>query len=44
MSLVRGKNISKSYGDKLIIERSSFHLSGGEKIGLIGANGMGKTT
>ena len=44
MSLVRGKNISKSYGDKLIIERSSFQLNEGEKIGLIGANGAGKTT
>jgi len=44
MSLVRGKNISKSYGDKLIIERSSFQLNEGEKIGLIGANGVGKTT
>lgn len=44
MSLVRGKNISKSYGDKLIIERSSFQVSEGEKIGLIGANGVGKTT
>ncbi len=44
MSLVKGKNISKSYGDKLIIERSSFQLNEGEKIGLIGANGVGKTT
>lgn len=44
MSLVNGKNISKSYGDKLIIERSSFQLNEGEKIGLIGANGVGKTT
>ncbi len=44
MSLVRGKNISKSYGDKLIMERSSFQLNEGERIGLIGANGVGKTT
>jgi len=44
MSLVKGENISKSYGDKLIIEKSSFQISEGEKIGLIGANGVGKTT
>ena len=44
MSLVRRKNISKSYGDKLIIERSYFQLNAEEKIGLIGANGVGKTT
>lgn len=44
MPLVRGKNISKSYGDKVIIERSSFQVNEGEKIGLIGANGVGKTT
>jgi len=44
MLLIRGDNISKSYGDKLIIKESSFQISEKEKIGLIGANGVGKTT
>lgn len=44
MSLVMGENISKFYQDKLVIEESSFQINQEEKIGLIGANGVGKTT
>jgi len=44
MSLVIGENISKFYQDKLVIEESSFQINQEEKIGLIGANGVGKTT
>lgn len=44
MSLVIGENISKFYQDKLIIEKSSFQINVKEKVGLIGANGVGKTT
>lgn len=37
-------NISKSYGDKTIVSRFSDIILRGDKIGLIGPNGIGKTT
>ncbi len=42
--VVEAKNISKSYGDKLVIDNQSFHINRGEKIAFVGKNGMGKTT
>jgi len=44
LALVRGEGISKSYGDNLLIEKVSFSINEKEKIGLIGRNGVGKTT
>lgn len=38
------KEISKSYGCKVIFEKSSFYIKQGEKVGLFGKNGCGKTT
>ena len=38
------KNLSKSYGSTLALNRVSFHVSAGEVIGLLGPNGAGKTT
>lgn len=37
-------NIKKSYGANLIFENISFSVQSGERIGLIGPNGCGKTT
>ena len=37
-------NISKSYGAVSILERVSFSVAAGERVGLIGPNGCGKTT
>ena len=37
-------NVSKSFGEKLLIENLSFKLPPGGIIGVIGANGAGKTT
>ncbi|MDF2384103.1 ATP-binding cassette domain-containing protein [Nostoc ellipsosporum NOK] len=37
-------NVSKSYGDNLIIRNSSVEIDRGDKIALIGANGKGKST
>ena len=38
------KHINKSYGDKCILKDASGGIFRGDKIGLIGANGLGKST
>ena len=38
------ENISKSYGDKKVLENLSLKILPGDKIALIGANGVGKST
>ena len=42
--LVELKDVSKSFGDNIIVERSSVEIDRGDKIALIGANGKGKST
>ena len=42
--VIEAKSISKSYGDKILIENLSFRLPPGGIVGVIGANGVGKTT
>ncbi|MBK9380587.1 MAG: ABC-F family ATP-binding cassette domain-containing protein [Chitinophagaceae bacterium] len=42
--LVELKNVSKSFGDNVIIENSSMEIDRDDKIALIGANGKGKST
>lgn len=42
--LVELNNVSKAFGDNVIIENSSIEIDRGDKIALIGANGKGKTT
>lgn len=39
-----GENLSKSFGDKLIFENINFKVYNGDRIGIIGGNGVGKTT
>ncbi len=42
--VVEAKNLSKGYGDRLLIESLSFSLPRGGIVGVIGPNGAGKTT
>lgn len=44
MPLIKGKQISKSFGERDILKDISFEIRAGEKIGLVGWNGAGKTT
>ncbi|MBN1979484.1 MAG: ABC-F family ATP-binding cassette domain-containing protein, partial [Anaerolineae bacterium] len=44
MSLIRLHNVAKQYGDNLVLREVYFRLSEGERVGLIGKNGTGKTT
>lgn len=44
MSILEVKNLSHGFGDRDIFENVSFRLLKGEHIGLVGANGEGKST
>lgn len=37
-------NISKSFGDKKLLDKFEYHFNRGERIGIIGKNGTGKST
>ena len=43
-SVIEVKNLSKGFGDKLLIDKLSFSLPPGGIVGIIGPNGAGKTT
>jgi ATP-binding cassette ChvD family protein len=42
--VVKAEHLSKSYGDRVLIEDLTFNLPRGGIVGVIGANGAGKTT
>ncbi len=42
--LIEAKDITKSYGEKLVLKSGSFTIYNGEKLALLGANGSGKTS
>ncbi len=42
--MIRVENLTKSFGDRLILDEVSFTMSAKERVGLVGQNGHGKTT
>lgn len=44
MNILNIEHISKIYGDKVIFDDISYGIHAGDKIGIIGINGTGKTT
>ena len=44
MNLLTVENLAKSYGERILFEQVSLSINSGDKIGLIGVNGTGKTT
>ena len=44
MIVLSAKELTKAYGTDIILDRVSFHINKGERVGIIGVNGAGKTT
>lgn len=42
--ILEAKGLTKQFGDRLLFEKSHFYVKHGERIGLVGENGAGKTT
>jgi ATP-binding cassette subfamily F protein 3 len=42
--MIRVENLTKSFGDRLLLDEINFTLSSKERVGLVGQNGHGKTT
>ena len=44
MNIINIEHISKIFGEKVIFEDASFGIQQGDKIGIVGINGTGKST
>ena len=44
MNLLTIEHLTKSYTERLLFDDTSFSINEGDKIGLIGINGTGKST
>ena len=43
-TVISAQNVSKSFGDRTIIKEFTLRIQRGDRIGIVGANGTGKTT
>ena len=44
MNLLTMTGLSKSYTDKVLLDNTDFSINEGDKVGVIGINGTGKST
>ena len=44
MNILTAENITKAYSERILLDHVAFSLQEGEKVGVIGINGMGKST
>ena len=44
MNLINIENLTKAYTERKLFDKAAFSLQEGEKVGVIGRNGTGKTT
>ncbi|WP_417897057.1 ribosomal protection-like ABC-F family protein [Bacillus haimaensis] len=42
--ILEAKGLTKEFGDRVLFKQSHFYVKHGEKVGLLGSNGAGKTT
>jgi ATP-binding cassette subfamily F protein 3 len=42
--VIQVSNLSKAYGTQVVFDDAGFTVNAGERIGLVGRNGHGKTT
>jgi len=42
--IFEARNITKRYGDKLLLDNFTYDFARGEKVGIVGGNGVGKST
>lgn len=44
MSVLSVQAVAKRFGERLVFSEASFRLAHGDRVGLVGPNGVGKTT
>ncbi|MFC2307117.1 MAG: ATP-binding cassette domain-containing protein, partial [Neisseria elongata] len=44
MTILQAENLSFAFGHVALLDKASFQLAAGDKVGLIGRNGAGKSS